>query len=105
MTDDKSSRHPMTWAVLLRWRLRFVICHLSFVILFAGCATRPTFRTVVLAPGHGGHDPGATQPAGQPPNIWTLDLALRRKSRLHPGGFRLGPRLENTRFIPLPTPV
>src|ERR1700724_1730927 len=30
------------------WNLRSVICHLSFVILFAGCSTRPTFRTVVL---------------------------------------------------------
>src|SRR5260221_9213891 len=101
MTDDKSKapakkHRPGHWM-----SARFVICHLSFVILFAGCATRPTFRTVVLDPGHGGHDPGATQRGVQPEKIWTLDLALRLKSRLEQRGFpvRLSPLSDV--FFPL----
>src|ERR1700733_14999406 len=72
-----------------RRTLRFVICHLSFVILFTACATRPTFRTVVVDPGHGEHDPGATQRGVSPEKTWTLDLAYRLKTRLEAGGFHV----------------
>jgi N-acetylmuramoyl-L-alanine amidase len=102
MTDDRLGRCRTAGcpAVSRQW-LRFVICHLSFVILFAGCATRPTFRTVVLDPGHGGHDPGATQRGVQPEKIWTLDLALRLKSRLEQGGFSVVLTRQSDVFIPL----
>ena len=82
-------------------RLRFVIYHLSFVILWAGCASQPTFRTVVLDPGHGGHDPGTTQRGVSPEKIWTLDLAFRLKSRLEQGGFSVILTRQSDVFIPL----
>jgi N-acetylmuramoyl-L-alanine amidase len=82
-------------------RFRFVLRYLSFVILLAGCATQPTFRTVVLDPGHGGHDPGTTQRGVSPEKIWTLDLAFRLKSRLEQGGFSVILTRQNDVFIPL----
>jgi N-acetylmuramoyl-L-alanine amidase len=80
---------------------RATICHLSFVILLASCATQPTFRTVVLDPGHGGHDPGATRYGVSPEKVWTLDLAFRLKSRLEPGGFSVILTRQSDVFIPL----
>jgi N-acetylmuramoyl-L-alanine amidase len=82
-------------------RVRFVICYLSFVIFLAGCATQPTFRTVVLDPGHGGHDPGTTQRGVSPEKIWTLDLAFRLKTRLEQGGFSVILTRQSDVFIPL----
>jgi N-acetylmuramoyl-L-alanine amidase len=103
MTDDKlkpqtgnhrsNNHHWMS--------LRFVICNLSFVILFVGCATRPTFRTVVVDPGHGGHDPGETQRGVLPEKIWTLDLAYRLKSRLEQAGFNVVMTRQSDVYIPL----
>jgi N-acetylmuramoyl-L-alanine amidase len=84
-----------------RRTLRFVICHLLFVLLFAACATRPTFRTVVVDPGHGGHDPGATQRGVSPEKTWTLDLAYRLKNRLEAGGFNVVLTRQTDVFIPL----
>ena len=103
MTDDKSKpvalrRRPARH----RWMSpRFVICQLSFVILFAGCATRPTFRTVVVDPGHGGHDPGASQRGVLPEKVWTLDLAYRLKSRLEQAGFTVVMTRATDVFVPL----
>jgi N-acetylmuramoyl-L-alanine amidase len=103
MTDDKlkpqaPNRRPASHH---RMSLRFVICNLSFVILFAGCATRPTFRTVVVDPGHGGHDPGETQRGVLPEKIWTLDLAYRLKSRLEQAGFNVVMTRQSDVYIPL----
>jgi N-acetylmuramoyl-L-alanine amidase len=83
-----------------RW-LRFVICHLSFVIFLASCATRPTFRTVVVDPGHGGHDPGENQRGVLPEKIWTLDLAYRLKSLLEQAGFTVVMTRTSDVYIPL----
>jgi N-acetylmuramoyl-L-alanine amidase len=104
MTDDKlsvtpSPIHPNAHSPTRR--LLSVICHLSFVILLAGCATRPTFRTVVVDPGHGGHDPGASQRGILPEKIWTLDLAYRLKSRLQQAGFAVVMTRTDDVFIPL----
>ena len=82
-------------------RFLSVICYLSFVILLGACATRPTFRTVVVDPGHGGHDPGATQRGVLPEKIWTLDLANRLKSRLEHAGFTVVMTRTSDVFIPL----
>ena len=81
----------------------FLICHLSFVIFLIGCADqeRRTFTTVVLDPGHGGHDPGATQRGVLPEKVWTLDLALRLKNRLELGGFDVVLTRQSDVFIPL----
>lgn len=102
MTDDKLERSAGAGGPSIPRRgLRFIICHLSFVILFAACATRPTFRTVVVDPGHGGHDPGATQRGVLPEKVWTLDLAYRLKSRLEQAGFTVVMTRTNDVFIPL----
>jgi N-acetylmuramoyl-L-alanine amidase len=103
MTDDKlkpqaPNRRP---APHHRMSLRFVICTLSFVILLAGCATRPTFRTVVVDPGHGGRDPGETQRGILPEKIWTLDLAYRLNSRLEQAGFNVVMTRQSDVYIPL----
>jgi N-acetylmuramoyl-L-alanine amidase len=103
MTDDKlkpqaPNRRP---APHHRMSLRFVICTLSFVILLAGCATRPTFRTVVVDPGHGGRDPGETRRGVLPEKIWTLDLAYRLKSRLEQAGFNVVMTRQSDVYIPL----
>ena len=71
------------------------------MVLLASCATQPTFRTVVLDPGHGGHDPGTTQRGVSPEKIWTLDLAFRLKSRLEQGGFSVILTRQSDVFIPL----
>src|ERR1700757_4182441 len=104
MTDDKltvapSPIRPHAHTPIRRYAS--LICSLSFVILFAGCATRPTFRTVVVDPGHGGHDPGATQRGVLAEKIWTLDLAYRLKSRLERAGFTVVMTRTNNVFIPL----
>jgi N-acetylmuramoyl-L-alanine amidase len=103
MTDDKLKPLALNHRPARhRWMSpRFVICYLSFVILFAGCATRPTFRTVVVDPGHGGHDPGASQRGVLPEKIWTLDLAYRLKSRLEQAGFSVVMTRTTDVFIPL----
>jgi N-acetylmuramoyl-L-alanine amidase len=102
MTDDKSGQRPTDGRrAVPRLRLRLVICHLAFAILLAGCATQPTFRTVVLDPGHGGHDPGTTQRGVFSEKIWTLDLALRLKNRLEQAGFSVILTRQSDVFIPL----
>lgn len=44
-------------------------------------------RTIVIDPGHGGHDPGAVGQAGLTEKTLTLDLALRLEQRLKSQGF------------------
>jgi N-acetylmuramoyl-L-alanine amidase len=104
MTDDKlivdpSPIRPRTHSPIRRFAS--VICHLSFVFLLGACASRPTFRTVVVDPGHGGHDPGENRRGVLPEKIWTLDLAYRLKSRLEQAGFNVVMTRTNDVFIPL----
>jgi N-acetylmuramoyl-L-alanine amidase len=73
----------------------------ALVLLFAGCATRPTFRTVVVDPGHGGHDPGESQRGVLPEKIWTLDLAYRLKNLLEQGGFNVVMTRQSDVYVPL----
>lgn len=46
-------------------------------------------RTIVLDPGHGGHDPGAVGQRGVTEKTLTLDLALRLEKRLRSHGFHV----------------
>lgn len=46
-------------------------------------------RTIVLDPGHGGHDPGAVGQAGLTEKTLTLDLAFRLERRLKARGFNV----------------
>lgn len=82
---------------------------LAWAIFLSGCAQRSierrTFRTVVIDPGHGGHDPGENPRGVSPEKIWTLQVGLRLQKRLAQGGFH--PVLTRTTdaFIPLDTRV
>ena len=46
-------------------------------------------RTIVLDPGHGGHDPGASGPVGLSEKTVTLDVALRLERRLKSHGYNV----------------
>lgn len=46
-------------------------------------------RTIVLDPGHGGHDPGASGPVGLSEKTVTLDVALRLERRLKSRGYNV----------------
>ncbi len=46
-------------------------------------------RTIMIDPGHGGHDPGAVGQAGLTEKTITLDLALRLERRLKAHGFNV----------------
>jgi N-acetylmuramoyl-L-alanine amidase len=89
-----------------RGLLLFILAGASFV---SGCAQRniqrTTFRTVIVDPGHGGHDPGASPRGVVPEKVWTLQVGLRLQKRLLQGGFY--PVLTRTTdaFIPLDTRV
>src|SRR5690606_14214165 len=56
--------------------------------------------TVVLDPGHGGHDRGAQCVYGAE-KMFTLDLALRAKKMLEAQGFRVVMTRTSDVFIPL----
>lgn len=56
--------------------------------------------TVVLDPGHGGHDNGAASPWGNE-KTYALDVALRAKSLLEAHGLKVQMTRTNDTFIPL----
>ncbi len=58
------------------------------------------FRTVILDPGHGGHDPGATNPIGTEA-AYNLRLAKRIKPLLEARGFRVVMTRDSDRFLTL----
>ena len=71
---------------------RLLFC-IAFLVLLAGCATTlkvkdttRTFHTVVIDPGHGGKDSGASKRGVQEKNA-ALDVALRLDSKLRDAGF------------------
>jgi N-acetylmuramoyl-L-alanine amidase len=91
--------------------------HLSgLLLLLLACTTllsscvhrnieRRTFRTVVIDPGHGGHDPGANPRGVLPEKTWTLQVGLRLQKRLAQGGFYPVLTRRSDVFIPLDTRV
>jgi N-acetylmuramoyl-L-alanine amidase len=76
-------------------------------VFFVGCETtethrtRATFRTVVIDPGHGGHDSGANPHTIMPEKIWTLEVAGRLQRNLKRAGFRVVMTRSDDTFIPL----
>lgn len=46
-------------------------------------------RTIILDPGHGGHDPGASGPVGLHEKTVTLDVALRAERQLKSRGYNV----------------
>jgi N-acetylmuramoyl-L-alanine amidase len=86
--------------------------HRSSLVFLLVCATflsgcvyrnvqRTTFRTVVIDPGHGGHDPGANPRGVGPEKIWTLQMGIRLQKRLQEGGFNAVLTRTTDVFIPL----
>ena len=79
---------------------------LGFFFL-SGCATpethktRSTFRTVVIDPGHGGHDSGANPHTIMPEKIWTLEVGRRLAQNLKRAGFHAIMTRSDDTFIPL----
>jgi N-acetylmuramoyl-L-alanine amidase len=59
-----------------------------------------SFNTVVLDPGHGGHDKGASSPYGQEKEF-ALDVARRVRSRLEKAGLKVVLTRNADVFIPL----
>jgi N-acetylmuramoyl-L-alanine amidase len=58
------------------------------------------FRTVILDAGHGGHDPGATNPLGTEAD-YNLKLANRIKPMLEARGFKVLMTRQSDRFLSL----
>ncbi|MCS7008659.1 MAG: N-acetylmuramoyl-L-alanine amidase, partial [Chthoniobacterales bacterium] len=83
----------------------FLFLLLSFSL--AGCAIKDYgpgagfFNTVILDPGHGGHDRGARPIFGQNEKNLTLDTALRTKPYLQAAGFNVILTRSSDKFIPL----
>jgi N-acetylmuramoyl-L-alanine amidase len=77
------------------------------LILLTGCQTtethktRSTFRTVVIDPGHGGHDSGANPHTILPEKFWTLEVGRRLERNLKRAGFRVVMTRSDDTFIPL----
>ncbi|MGF1657127.1 MAG: N-acetylmuramoyl-L-alanine amidase [Verrucomicrobiales bacterium] len=61
-------------------------------------------QTVVIDPGHGGHDTGARGRVGHE-KTFALDVSLRTARLLRRQGFRVVLTRDSDRFIPLPTRV
>jgi N-acetylmuramoyl-L-alanine amidase len=79
---------------------------LVLAALLSGCATgvkdtSRTFTTVVIDPGHGGHDNGATSRWAGREKDHALDVARRVESKLRGAGFRTVMTRSSDRFIPL----
>ncbi len=60
-----------------------------------------TLPVIVLDPGHGGVEPGATGPSGLQEKALTLDLARRLKSRLERQGMTVVLTRDDDRVLPL----
>ena len=58
-------------------------------------------RRVILDPGHGGHDPGATGPTGVREKDVVLDVARRLRDKLAARGVEVLMTREDDTFIPL----
>jgi N-acetylmuramoyl-L-alanine amidase len=62
-------------------RCDLLLVLLVWAALVSGCVQRSiersTFRTVVIDPGHGGHDSGPNPRGVSPEKFWTLQVGLR----------------------------
>lgn len=81
---------------------------LGALLFLAGCETpvhvkdtTRTFRTVVIDPGHGGHDRGTSSRWGGMEKNATLETALRLEPKLRAAGFQTVMTRRDDRFIEL----
>lgn len=97
-----------------RWRsVLLVVVGLAASAFLSGCASFryynvTDFDTVVVDPGHGGHDLGATSQGGRGRSRYrlqekdlTLDVGRRLAAKLRDAGFRVILTRKDDRFIPL----
>jgi N-acetylmuramoyl-L-alanine amidase len=56
---------------------------------------------IIIDPGHGGKDPGATGPAGEKEKVITLAVSKELAARLHEDGFEIFLTRKDDTFIPL----
>ena len=96
------SKHPRIPA------LRSLLPLLGALLFFSGCETvvnvkdtTRTFRTVVIDPGHGGHDRGTYSRWGGAEKSATLETALRLEPKLRAAGFQTVMTRRDDRFIEL----
>lgn len=93
----------------LAWAVAVLLAAL-FVTGCAGTSDRfgpgaGSFHTVVLDPGHGGHDPGARALSGSREKFLALDTSRRLAAILRKKGFRVVETRTTDVFIPLPRRV
>lgn len=65
----------------------------------------PKFRTIIIDPGHGGHDPGAIGRSGLREKDVNLDIARRLSSLLASRGIKVVMTRSSDKFIGLPARV
>lgn len=88
-------------------RIALALIAACALVLLSGCAGggygggAGSFNTVVLDPGHGGHDRGARSVRGKHEKDLCLDTALRMKKLLEKQGFRVVMTRQSDVFIPL----
>ena len=87
---------------------RWLPAVLAALLCLTGCEstssvknTLRTFHTVVIDPGHGGHDNGASSRWGGAEKNAALDTSLRLESKLRDAGFHTVLTRENDTFIEL----
>ncbi len=79
-------------------RLGLILALLLTWLMATAASARPT---VVIDPGHGGHDRGAVRAGRHPEKIYALDVARRVASRLHRAGFRVIMTRNRDAFVSL----
>ena len=85
---------PTKWKAALALWLIFLAGHAAYA-----------FNTVVIDPGHGGHDRGGIQGQRIPEKVMTLDTARRLAVLLRDAGFRVVMTRTDDTFISLPERV
>ena len=85
----------------------FVFCSLSAMLWLSGCATpgirstQRTFNTVIVDPGHGGKDNGATARSGLHEKDCTIAVGLDLRDELRKAGYKVVMTRTSDVFIPL----
>jgi N-acetylmuramoyl-L-alanine amidase len=74
---------------------------LAAALLFAGIAPSWAFHTVVIDPGHGGHDNGGIPGQKIPEKTMALDTGLRLRAILLADGYGVKMTRSDDTFIPL----
>ena len=103
--QNRNNGVPRACRSVLRRTVPFLLLGATAVLMMSGCATvtntSRSFTTVVIDPGHGGHDSGASSRIGGLEKNSALDVAKRLDARLREAGFRTVMTRKSDVFIPL----